>query len=146
MGLEDVGCFFQNGFPFWGTFVELASCHFRPEWLAHELSPPPPESLFIPKMPTTEAAKTSGFPQTTTIFNGWKWLFPTISHLEIWNHPIETTIKNQHPIVKTPPFCFQIRSNFCQKNSLDHLFRNFVSFFKIGVLNTFPYENLPKTP
>ena len=139
MGLEDVGCFFQNGFPFWGTFVELASCHFRPEWLAHELSPPPPESLFIPKMPTTEAAKTSGFPQTTTIFNGWKWLFPTISHLEIWNHPIETTIKNQasdHVIKHL--FVFKFHRFFVRKTPWSTKKKHCV--FLIGFLHFFPMK------
>ena len=28
------------------------------------------------------------------------WLFPTISHVEIWNHPIKTTIKNIETTIK----------------------------------------------
>jgi len=68
MGLEDVGCFFQNGFPFWGTFVN-GFLSEGPEWLAHELSPPPPEALNT-KNSKTEAENVSFSPN-----NNFQWMF-----------------------------------------------------------------------
>ena len=32
-------------------------------------------------------------PHFQAVWSGWKWRFPTISHIKIWNHPIETTLK-----------------------------------------------------
>ena len=48
-----------------------------------------------PSFPTGRASQIMG--------NGWKWWFPTISYIKIWNHPIETTILKwmfQVPVLK----------------------------------------------
>ena len=31
-------------------------------------------------------------PQGQPFINGWKWWFPTIFYIKIWNHPTETSI------------------------------------------------------
>ncbi len=50
--------------------------------------------------------------QGQPFINGWKWWFPTISHVKILNHPIETTIKNWLALefqVDTMSFSFSFR-------------------------------------
>ena len=136
--------FFSKWFPFLGDFRGTGFLSFS-AWMARARAVSTASGVAVhTKNADHGSGKNVSFFSQFQPFSMDVWLFPTISHVEIWNHPIETTIKNQHPIVKTPPFCFQIRSNFCQKNSLDHRFET-LCLFKIGVLNTFPYENLPKT-
>ena len=56
--------------------------------------------------------------QGQPFINGWKWWFPTISHVKIVNHPIETTIKNWLFRVPGSNYCLKKKTCWGRRKSI----------------------------